>query len=323
MTFSKQVKDEIIKKNVFKQETRALVQGLVLSSGSLIISKSGLSFVVSVDSENVVEFLRDNFQKLFPGIEIEIVKLVKSFKNKERFELTVSENFNEKVLVNLGIVKCNTSNEVNYSDVADRAFMKNSNSMMAFLTGMFLGSGTISVPREAEGNRSYGYHFEIDLTTKNQADLISEILSNFDVFAKVIQRNEEFVVYLKKSETIFDVLGMMGASKVVLELTSNQVNRDMNNITNRQINCISANIDKAVNAGVKQLEAIDIIRSTVGIESLPEPLQEAALSRLSNPEGTLNELLQTLSTKISKGALAQRFNKIIKIAEELGDDNGK
>ena len=148
-------------------------------------------------------------------------------------------------------------------------------------------------------------------------------MSNFDVFPKIIERAEHYVVYLKNSNIICDVLSLFGATKFVLKVTSEQVSRDMNNMANRQINCISANIDKAVNAGIKQLNAIEVIRSTIGIENLPEPLAEAALSRLSNPEGTLNDLLQTLDNKISKGALAQRFNKIIKIAEELGENDDK
>ena len=43
----------------------------------------------------------------------------------------------------------------------------------------------------------------------------------------------------------------------------------------------------------------------------------------ANPEGSLKELLFALDNKISKGALAQRFDKILKLAEELGDNDGK
>ena len=99
---------------------------------------------------------------------------------------------------------------------------------------------------------------------------------------------------------------------------SQKVTRDVNNNTNRQVNCIAANIGKAVNAAVKQMKAIEVIQNTIGIENLPETLSEAALARIANPEGSLKELLMALDNKISKGALAQRFDKIIKLAEELG-----
>lgn len=323
MSASQEVKDEIIKKNLFKKEFKSLVQGIVLSAGSLIISNGELSFVVSSESENVIELLKNSLNSLFGDIEIDIIKVFKNFKNKERFELSVAGSANDIILKELAVVSINQEGEYQFSDVCDRAFMKNKDSMLAFLIGMFLGSGSLSVPHETEGKKSYGYHFEIDLTSKNQADIVAEILSNFDVFPKIIERAEHYVVYLKNSNIICDVLSLFGATKFVLKVTSEQVSRDMNNMANRQINCISANIDKAVNAGIKQLNAIEVIRSTIGIENLPEPLAEAALSRLSNPEGTLNDLLQTLDNKISKGALAQRFNKIIKIAEELGENDDK
>ena len=322
MSFSKTVKEEIIKKNIFKKDTISLVQGLVLSSGSLVISRGELSFVVSNENEFVIEFLKQKLLELFEGAEIDVVKVVKNFKNKERFELSVSEEFNDVILRKLAITSVNADGELEISDVCDKSFMKSENSMLAFLAGVFLGSGSVSVPKETEGSkRKYGHHFEIDVTSKNQADIISEIMSNFDIFSKTVERNEIYVIYLKNSDVICDLLGLFGASKVVLDLMNERVSRDMNNMTNRQINCMTANIGKTVDAAVKQISAIEVIQNTIGIENLPEPLAEAALSRLANPEGSLSDLLQTLESKISKGALAQRFNKIIKLAEELGESN--
>ena len=153
----------------------------------------------------------------------------------------------------------------------------------------------------------------------NKADLVSEIFSNFDIFPKSVERGEEFIVYLKNSETICDALGLFGANKTVLDLMNKKVDRDMSNLMNRQINCISANLDKTVNASLKQVKAIEIIQNTIGLENLPETLCETALLRLGNPEASLNDLLSLMETKISKGALAQRFDKIIKLANELGD----
>ena len=134
-----------------------------------------------------------------------------------------------------------------------------------------------------------------------------------------MERGDEYIIYLKNSEIICDVLGLFGANKTVLDLLNKKVDRDMNNLMNRQINCISANLDKTVNASLKQIKAIEIIQNTIGLENLPDALCETALLRLGNPEASLNDLLSLMETKISKGALAQRFDKIIKLANELGD----
>ena len=150
-----------------------------------------------------------------------------------------------------------------------------------------------------------------------------KLFSNFDIFPKIVERNEAYVIYLKNSDVICDTLGLFGASKTVLDLMNQRVSRDMNNATNRRINCISANIDKTVNASVKQLKAIETIQNTIGLENLPETLNEAALLRLGNPESSLKDLLSLMEHPVSKGALAQRFDKIIKLSEELGENDGK
>ena len=323
MSFSRTVKEEIIKKNIYKKEPRALLQGLFLSAGSLIISNGKLSFVISNESEEVIGYVKHKLNEVFGDVEVQIVKIVKSFKNKERFELSVAEEFNDKILKDLGVIYVDEQGDTQISDVCDKSFLKDKDKMLAFLTGVFLGTGSLSVPSETAEKRRYGYHFEIDMVSKEQADIVAEILSNFDIFTKIVERNELFVIYLKNSDVICDTLGLFGASKTILDLMNQRVNRDMNNMTNRQINCIAANIGKTVNAAVKQMKAIEVIQNTIGIENLPDILNEAALLRLSNPEASLNDLISIMETKISKGALAQRFDKIIKLAEELGEGNDK
>ena len=321
MAITSDVKLEIIKKNLYKKEMKSLLQGFFVSAGSLILSGGHISFVVSSEIEEVISFVHKNLMLIYPEYDFALAKVVRSFKNKEKFEISSME-YGEKVLNDLGIVYQDSEGMTQISDVCDKAYLKNEITMKAFLTGLFLGTGSLSVPNTDTKKRAYGYHFEIDVETRNQVDMIAEIFSNFDVFPKVVERGEELIVYLKDSETICDVLGLFGANKIVLDLMNKKVDRDMNNMMNRQVNCISANLDKTINASLKQIKAIEVIRDTIGIESLPETLCEAALLRLSNPEASLSDLLNLMETKVSKGALAQRFDKIIKLSEELGDYNG-
>lgn len=318
MSLSKEIKTEIIKKNLYKLQEKSILQGVFISSGSIIVSNGGMNFSISCDHEEVINFVKNNFQKLFPQAEFETTKVVRSFKNKERFEIT-SKTMGEEVLKEMGIISIASDGMIEISDVCDKSFMKSDLNMKAFLTGLFLGSGTLSVPCETSNKRTYGYHFEIALQSKTQADMVAEVFSNFDIFPKMVERNDEFIVYLKNSELICDTLSLFGASKTVLDLTSKKVDRDMNNLMNRQVNCISANLDKTVNASLKQIKAIEIIQNTIGLENLPDTLAETALLRLGNPESSLNELLTLMENKISKGALAQRFDKLIKLSNELGD----
>lgn len=318
MSVSANIKQEIIKKNLYKLQSKSVLQGIFISSGSLIVSNTGIGFSISSDFIEVINFVKMILEKTYSETEFEVSKVVRSFKTRERFEL-IPKNNSENILKDLGIIYIGRDGLMEISDVSDKSFLKNENEMKAFLTGLFLGSGSLSVPCETSEKRTYGYHFEIALQTKNQVDLTSEVFSNFDIFPKVVERNDEFVLYLKNSDLICDVLGLFGANKMVLDLMNKKVDRDMNNLMNRQVNCISANLDKTVNASIKQIKAIEIIQNTIGLENLPDTLNETALLRLSNPEASLNDLIALMDTKISRGALAQRFEKIIKLSNELGD----
>ena len=318
MSISANIKQEIIKKNVYKLHDKSILQGFFIACGNLIVSNQGVKFSVSSEIEDVISYIKTILCKRYPDVEFEVSKVVRSFKNKERFELSANK-LGASVLNDLGILFDDNDGLTQISDVADKAFLKNENEMKAFLTGLYLGSGSLSVPCETGEKRTYGYHFELNLQTKNHANLVAEVFSNFDIFPKIVERGEEFIVYLKNSELICDAVSLFGASKTVLDLMNKKVDRDMSNLMNRQVNCISANLDKTVNASIKQVKAIEIIQNTIGLENLPETLCEAALLRLGNPEASLNDLLQLMETKISKGALAQRFDKIIKLSNELGD----
>ena len=192
-----------------------------------------------------------------------------------------------------------------------------------YLKGMFLGCGSISIPEPIDINdfskkkKNSGYHMEWNVQSKEQADYIIDLLASFDILCRSVQRNESFVVYLKEAESISMLLGLFGANKSVLTLENERAGREMRNLVNRQANCISANIDKSINTALKQLEAIEIIKETIGIEGLPETLQEVAFARLNNPEGSLSEIIEAMQTKISKGAVSQRFKKIEQIAKEI------
>lgn len=62
----------------------------------------------------------------------------------------------------------------------------------------------------------------------------------------------------------------------LMELENIRIVKEMRNSVNRQVNCETANINKTVSAAVKQMEDIRYIQDTIGLESLPENLQEMA-----------------------------------------------
>ena len=96
-----------------------------------------------------------------------------------------------------------------------------------------------------------------------------------------------------------------------------KVEKDIRNRANRLKNCDSANLDKVIQAGVKQSKAIRRIKNKKGFEWLPEQLRELAELRMDHPEMSLNEIAENLSEPLSRSGVNHRLKKLEKMAEDL------
>ena len=119
---------------------------------------------------------------------------------------------------------------------------------------------------------------------------MQEIIRSFHIDAKIVLRKKSYVVYVKEGAQIVDVLAVMEANVALMDLENIRILKEMRNSVNRKVNCETANINKTVNAAVKQVEDIRLIERKAGFESLSEGLGEIARLRLQYPEATLKEL---------------------------------
>lgn len=186
----------------------------------------------------------------------------------------------------------------------------------AFLRGLFLCAGSLSEPEKT-------YHFEIVCTTRERAEQICDMMKTFNIEGKWITRKKYFVVYVKESAQIVDMLNVMEAHVSLMELENIRILKDMRNSVNRRVNCETANISKTVSAAVKQIEDISYIRDQVGFSELSEGLREIAELRLNYPEASLVELGKLLSTPVGKSGVNHRLRKLSLLADELRTDSGQ
>ena len=173
----------------------------------------------------------------------------------------------------------------------------------AFIRGAFMAAGSISDPNKS-------YHFEIVCHTY-------QLIDSFDADAKIVERKERFVLYLKEGSQIVDMLNVMEAYVALMQLENVRILKEMRNSVNRKVNCETANINKTVNAAVKQMEDIKKIRETIGFEDLPVQLAEIAQARLDHPDATLKELGTFLDPPVGKSGVNHRLHKLAEIAENL------
>ncbi len=180
----------------------------------------------------------------------------------------------------------------------------------AYIRGAFLASGSMNDPGKS-------YHFEIVCRTPDTAEGLARIIETFEIEPRVIRRKNKYIVYIKDSESIVDILNVMGASGALMHLENVRIIKDMKNSANRQSNCDSANISKMVQAASRQLDDIRLIQNTIGLNNLPAQLRDMAEARLEHPEESLQELGAYLDPPIGKSGANHRLAKLGEIAQNL------
>lgn len=190
------------------------------------------------------------------------------------------------------------------------ALLKKDCCKRAYLRGLFLGSGSLSNPNK-------GYHMEFVLEREEIARSVCKLLLHFQISAKIISRKSTFVVYLKDSEHISTLLGLMSASRALFALENIRLLKGMRNGVNRAVNCETANVEKTVAAAVRQTQSIRHLQEHIGLDALPPPLREVAYARLENPEATLQELGELLSVPLGKSGINHRLRKLQQLARSI------
>jgi len=295
MSFTSQVKEELCK---IEFENDCCLHSYAY--GFLLFSKSfsARSVYLHTDYENVMNSFYDAV------FDVTGVMLSKSVLKSGKFtcrainsedRINVLESFDHSADdVNLRINYGNFDNECCYS---------------AFLRGVFQSCGTISNPDK-------GYHLEFVVPYYKLSQDLLKFLINNNLKAKYILRKYSHVIYLKDSESIEDALTMMGAVNSSLQIMGIKIEKNVRNNINRQLNFESANLSRAIEAGLAQVEAIELIERKQGFESLTDELKEVAVLRKENPDMSLKQIGESLKIPISRSGVNHRLMKLMEIADK-------
>jgi cell division protein WhiA len=152
---------------------------------------------------------------------------------------------------------------------------------------------------------------------------IQKLMNHFELNAKMINRRNQHVIYLKDAEHISDFLMRLGAQNAVFQFEDLRIKRDFNNSINRVMNCEIANEKKVYEASLKQIEDIQVIlKYNIVVD---EKIKRIMHLRLDNEEANLRELTdmyqEIYHESISKSGLNHRFEKIKQIATMLKEGN--
>ncbi len=274
MSFAKEVKKEISNLEVDISGLKAELYGYIKLKKELIISNQTLNLEIKSDSLPIIRRLVMIIKKIY-NFEPEIkLKKRNNLDKKNMYFLSLGKKTYD-VLIDLKIIDF----EYNYIENINTDFNGDS-----IIRGMFLARGSINDP-----TKSY-YHLEIACTTSEESSYICRQLEVYGLNAKVVLRDVDMIVYLKKAEQIGDFLKIIGAVTTLFDFENERIRRDLNNVINRIINCDIANSEKTQKVANKQLKQIEYIEKVVGFETLPVRLMEVATLRIKMPDSSLQEL---------------------------------
>ena len=314
MTFSQEVKSEILKKlhKIKDCCAQSFLVAVIKAIGSLELSfGGGFCFTIESDNHDLLLFCQKIAkEKLHVSSEIESTNA--NAKGTAVYSCSFASNIGQK----LNFIKKDEDGTMIINEDIASLLPQNECCKKAFMQGLMLACGSVAIPvletDTGENKSKSKYHLELRFSDEKFAKAITQ---NYDFPFRQLSRKGGVVLYLKDSEIISDLLVYAEAVSAKMKLENVIIGRSLRNTANRQSNCISANIDKSVNASEKQLENIATIRSCNKFETLAEPLREIAQKREEFPEATLEEIAKMIG--VSKSGANHRFIKIAEIATNL------
>ena len=120
------------------------------------------------------------------------------------------------------------------------------------------------------------------------------------------------VVTSKNGEAVGTFLRRIGATGALLEVEARQVSRALRGELNRVLNAESANLQRAVSAAGRQLDAIATLDADGRLPAQPDVVRRVAEARRATPEASLAELAERL--EIHRSAVQRALERLERLA---------
>lgn len=174
----------------------------------------------------------------------------------------------------------------------------------AWLRGRFLARGSLSLA----GGRT---HLEF-VVPEAEAPELAARLGDVGGSASWRVRRGRGVVTWKSAEAVGTFLRRIGAAGALLELEARQVSRALRGELNRVLNAESANLQRAVAAAGRQLDAIATLDADGRLAEQPYVVRLVADARRETPEATLSELAERL--ELHRSAVQRALERVERLA---------
>ena len=307
MSFTSDVKNELTRvAPTCTHCERAVLAALLRVEGTLFFSGKGRYRIeMATDMPKVarlaIQLLHTEYQ-----LRTELTMRQSVLHKTPNYLITVPQQPGlEAALADLGII----GHEGLVTGIAEHLIEKRC-CQAAYLRGVFMGSGFIANPKG-------DFHFEMSIENEQLANDIAALMKARDINARVMQRRNAYLVYLKSGTAISAFLALAGAHQCALALENARVIKSVRNDVNRQVNADMANQAKAADAAIEQVEAIRKVLEHRNAADIPPALRDFMRLRLENPSASLKEIGELADPPLSKSAVYHRVRRIEQLASEI------
>ncbi len=300
MTFSKEVKEEISLLDFPNHCAKSLLSSYLKNSLEISIIDGEIKWEILSQSPFILRFIYKLLMQLYDVDKEFLFSEKKMPKNSTLYKMIIKGNLN-KIEKDLKLF----DNEV--------SFKKNCCSR-AYVAGLFLSGGSVNSPN------SKTYHMEFKLKNIELKDTLEKIFKSINIDSKILIRKDKYILYIKKSSFISDILKFMSAQNSMFKYEDKRISKDFSNQLHRLNNLDISNLKKTVNAANDQITYISwIIDNKKEFEKLSEKERNFCNLRMENNDLSLKEISEEYyrkyKVKISKGSIFHYIKKIKNIYE--------
>ncbi len=315
MSFSSKTKNELCR---IKQDSiccaKAELVAILLFTSTIKKRDNGILLKMNTENPSVARRIFNLVKRLFNIHTIVKIRRNKSQKHMNSYSLYIEDKESViKVLEGLKLISNHKTEMFKIGYMLNDDLIASECCKKAFIRGAFLGGGSIINPEKT-------YHFEFVTHYPKLGEELCTVLNEFGLHSRTIKRKTNHVIYFKGSEYIADLLNIIGAHKSLLELENIRIMKEMRNNVNRIVNCETANLEKTVDASIRQMKNIELIQKTIGLRKLPKSLRDVAVTRLEYKEASLKELGEMLEPPVGKSGVNHRLRKLQKIADKIREE---
>lgn len=317
LSFARQIKEELSTATYTTEEKKYILSGFIRNGGVFSFGKPSSLELKSEDAliaKLIYESLKEVYN-LNPELRYEKVA---RFGRGLVYIIFVKDEKIESIMQDLEIL------EDGFLRMIPKEGLRRKN-LKFLLVGCFLANGSVNNPNTVKTS----YFAEMAFSDKNDAMVIKHKLDSFKdektMGFKYILRRDKHVLYLKKSDQISVFLAYIGATGSMMEFENARMVKDDINTLNRLSICDTANFQKTIETGKKDIEAIDIYLKTKSIDFLDEKTKAVINMRKKEPESSYADLATKISEQydisISKSGVVHILRNIREKAEKIKNED--